>query len=272
MTGASQPDVDGLLVGQDGGVLTLTLDRPDRRNALDDSMVAAVIEILEGAGQDESVRVILIRGTGDHFCGGFDIVSRNSPKGGPRPRVGSIQRRLPAQAHRLVPLVCSVQVPVVCQVQGWAAGLGLHLVLAADFAVVADDARLWEPFTQRGFTPDSGGTWLLPRRVGEVRAREMLLLGRAVSGAEAAEWGMVHRAVPAFELESEATELVTQLAAGPTVALGLTKWLLHAGATRDLSGHLSDEAYALELASRSEDFREGVAAFMEKRPPGFAGR
>jgi 2-(1,2-epoxy-1,2-dihydrophenyl)acetyl-CoA isomerase len=169
-------------------------------------------------------------------------------------------------------LVCSVQVPVVCQVQGWAAGIGLHLVLAADFAVVADDARLWEPFAQRGFTPDSGGTWLLPRRVGEVRAREMLLLGRAVSGAEAAEWGMVHRSVPASELESAASEIVTQLAAGPTVALGLTKWLLHAGAARDLSGHLSDEAYALELASRSEDFREGVAAFMEKRPPGFAGR
>jgi 2-(1,2-epoxy-1,2-dihydrophenyl)acetyl-CoA isomerase len=273
MTGTSYPDVEGLQVGQDGGVLTLTLDRPDRRNALDDSMVASMIATFEGAGQDESVRVILIRGTEDHFCGGFDIVSRNAPKtDGPRPRVGSIQRRLPAQAHRLVPLVCSVQVPVVCQVQGWAAGIGLHLVLAADFAVVADDARLWEPFAQRGFTPDSGGTWLLPRRVGEVRAREMLLLGRAVSGAEAAEWGMVHRSVPASELESAASEIVTQLAAGPTVALGLTKWLLHAGAARDLSGHLSDEAYALELASRSEDFREGVAAFMEKRPPGFAGR
>src|SRR5438105_353849 len=138
MSGASYPDVDGLRIGQDGGVLTLTFDRPDRRNALDDAMVAAMIANLERAGQDESVRAVLLRGAGEHFCSGFDIVSRNTPKSGSRPRVGSIQRRLPAHAHRLVPLVCSVQVPVVCQVQGWGAGLGLHLVLAADFAVVAD--------------------------------------------------------------------------------------------------------------------------------------
>ncbi len=96
--------------------------------------------------------------------------------------MGSIQRRLPTEAHRLIPLLLTAQMPVVCQVQGWAAGIGLHLALASDFAVVADDARLWEPFAERGFTPDSGATWLLPRRVGEVRAREMLLLGRGGLG------------------------------------------------------------------------------------------
>ena len=167
--------VEGLRVDlDDRGVLRLVLDRPEKRNALDDAMVAALIDAVDAAGRDEAVRVILLTGAGDHFCGGFDIVGRNQP-GGQKPRAGSIQRRLPSQAHRLIPLLLTVQTPVVCGVRGWAAGIGLHLVLAADVAVVADDARLWEPFSERGFTPDSGGTWLLPRRIGEVRARDASL-------------------------------------------------------------------------------------------------
>jgi 2-(1,2-epoxy-1,2-dihydrophenyl)acetyl-CoA isomerase len=266
------PDPDsGVRVVQRDGVLEVTLDRPERRNALDDAMVAALIATVEAAGTDESVRVVVVRGDGDHFCSGFDIVARNAG-GGSRPRVGSIQRRLPAQAHRLVPLLLSVQTPVVCEVRGWAAGIGLHLALAADFAVVAADAHLWEPFAARGFTPDSGGSWLLPRRVGDVRARQMLLLGRAVTGAEAESWGMVHRAVPAGELAGTVSELVTELAAAPTVALGLTKLLLYRAASSDLDAHLRDEAFALELSSRSEDFKEGLAAFATKRRPDFQGR
>jgi 2-(1,2-epoxy-1,2-dihydrophenyl)acetyl-CoA isomerase len=264
--------VDGLGVHLDErGVLHLVLDRPARRNALDDGMVAGLIDAVDEAGRDEAVRVILLSGTGDHFCAGFDIAGRNAP-GGPKPRAGSIQRRLPSQAHRLIPLLLTVQTPVVCSVQGWAAGIGLHLVLAADLAVVADDARLWEPFGERGFTPDSGGTWLLPRRVGDVRARQMLLLGRTVDGREAEAWGMVHRSVPSAELDSAVDEVVERLATGATVALGLTKWLLHAGASTSLEQHLHDEAFALELSSRTEDFREGLAAFSEKRAPDFRGR
>jgi len=256
----------------DDGVLRLVLDRPDKRNALDDEMLATLIDQVDAAGRDEAVRAILISGEGDHFCGGFDIVARNAGGGDRRPRVGSIQRRLPAQAHRLIPLVVSVQTPVVCAVRGWAAGIGLHLAVAADFTIAAADASFWEPFTERGFTPDSGGTWLLPRRVGEARAREMLMLGRRLDGAEAAEWGLVHRAVPAGDVDAEAEALAARLAAGPTVALGLTKWLLHAGASASLEQHLRDEAFAMELSSRSEDFREGLSAFREKRPPRFAGR
>jgi 2-(1,2-epoxy-1,2-dihydrophenyl)acetyl-CoA isomerase len=262
---------DGLEATLDGGVLRLVLDRPDKRNALTEEIVEALIEVLDRAGKDETVRVVVLEGRGDHFCAGFDIVARNQGGGG-RPRVGSIQRRVPSQAHRLVPLVASVQTPVVAVVRGWAAGIGLHLVLAADFAVVAEDARLWEPFTQRGFTPDSGGSWLLPRRVGEVRAREILLLGRALSGAEAAEWGLVHRAVAPEELDKAAGEVVAALADGPTVALGLSKWLLHTGASSELGAQLEREALALELSARSEDFREGLAAFGEKRSPRFKGR
>jgi 2-(1,2-epoxy-1,2-dihydrophenyl)acetyl-CoA isomerase len=262
--------VPGLQAVLDGGVLRLTLDRPDKRNALTDEITVALADLVEEAGRDEAVRVVVLAGTGDHFCAGADIVGKNA--GGERPRVGSIQRRLPATAHRLVPTLLTVQTPIVCRVQGWAAGIGLHLALASDFAVVADDARCWEPFSTRGFTPDSAGTWLLPRRIGVVRARELLLLGRALTGTEAAEWGMVHRAVPVAELDAAVEELVGQLGSGPTVALGLTKWLLHEGEVAALGDHLRDEAFALELSSRSEDFREGLAAFRDKRPPEFRGR
>jgi len=264
--------VDGLSVALSGdGVLRLTLDRPEKRNALNDTMFAGLIDAVDAAGRDEAVRVIVLTGAGGHFCGGADIVARNEP-GGERPRAGSIQRRLPSQAHALIPLLLTVQTPVVCGVQGWAAGIGLQLALAADVAVVAEDARLWEPFSERGFTPDSGATWLLPRRIGEVRAREMLLLGRVVDGAEAASWGMVHRSVPAGELDASVQSVVADLASAPTVAVGLTKWLLHAGAALPLDQQLRNEAFALELSSRSEDFREGLAAFKEKRNPNFNGR
>lgn len=262
--------IDGLHIEQRGSVLEFEIDRPKKRNALTDPIVAAMIRALSAAGPDESVRVIVVRGAGDHFCAGFDIVGRNA--GDVRPRIGSIQRRLPTEAHRLIELLLTTQTPVVCRVQGWAAGIGLHLVLASDFAVVDEAARLWEPYAQRGFTPDTGGTWLLSRRIGEVRAREMLLLGQAVSGAEAASWGMVHRAVPADALDEEVQKMAQDLAVAPTVTIGLSKWLLHAGSTAPLLEQLQNEAMAMELSSRSEDFREGLAAFVEKRPPNFSGR
>lgn len=268
MSGGTVP---GLRVARADGLLRLTIDRPETRNAIDDAVMGGLIDAVDAANRDEEVRAILLDGHGDDFCSGADIVARNAPTG-ERPRVGSVQRRVPSLAHRLIPLVCTVQVPVVCAVTGHAAGIGLHLAVAADFTIAAEDATLWEPFSRRGFTPDSGGTWLLPRRVGPTRARELLLLGRRLSGAEAADWGLVHRAVPAADVAGTAEALAGELAAGPTVALGLTKWLLHQGEARALEAHLADEAFALELSSRSEDFREGLAAFREKRSPGFRGR
>ncbi len=268
--------VDGLGATLDDATLHLVLDRPAKRNALDDTMTLGLIEAVDRAGRDDAVRVIVIRGAGDHFCAGADIVARN--QSGPdsaeprRPRVGSIQRRVPSLAHRLIPLLVDVQTPVVCQVRGWAAGIGFQIALAADFTVAASDARFWEPFTERGFTPDSGATWLLPRVVGMARARELLLLGRALDGAEAADWGIVHRAVPLDQLDPATDLLVEQLASAPTVAVGLTKWLLRASHDETLVGQLHHEALALELSSRSEDFREGLAAFRDKRPPEFRGR
>jgi 2-(1,2-epoxy-1,2-dihydrophenyl)acetyl-CoA isomerase len=269
---AGYPPVEGLQVALDAGVLRVTLDRADKRNAINDVMISGLIETVTAASTDDGVRAIVLAGAGDHFCGGADIVARNrKDDDAPKPRPGGIQRRLPTQAHLLVPLLLEVQVPVVCKVRGYAAGIGLSLALAADFTIASDEARLWEPFTRRGFTPDSGATWLLPRRVGEVRAREMLLLGREISGAEAAAWGAIHAAVPASELDGAVDALVTQLATGPTVTLGLTKWLLHAGRDAPLEQHLRNEGFALELSSRTNDFREGMAAFRERRDPGFGG-
>ena len=256
----------------DRGVLTLRLDRPEKRNAIDVEMLRGLVDAFDTAATDDRVRVIVLEGAGEHFCGGADIVARNAGAGEARPRTGSIQRRLPTQAHRLIPQVCTIQVPVVCKVRGWAAGIGFQLALAADFTVASDDARFWQPFVERGFTPDSGATWLLPRRVGDARARELLLLGRALSGAEAAAWGAIHRAVATDALDRVVDEIVDRLAAGPTVALGLTKWLLHEGAGVSLEQHLANEAFAMELSSRTDDFREGLAAFREKRTPRFEGR
>ena len=255
---------------RDGAVLRLHLDNPGRRNALDDAAVAALIEAIEGAGQDDELRVIVLSGTGDDFCSGFDVVGRNQPRG-ERPRVGSIQRRLPTQAHRLIPLMLEVEVPVVCVVRGWAVGIGFQLALAADFTVAARDARFWQPFVSRGFTPDGGAAWLVPRTVGLARARELLILGRELSGSEAEAWGLIHRAVDSERLDEEAEALVARLAASATVAVGLTKRLLNTGTSLDLRAHLANEAFALELASRSQDFKEGLAAFVEKREPRYEG-
>jgi len=264
---------DGLGIELVEGILHLRLSRPAVRNAIDDEMMVGLIDAIDAAGRDEQVRAILISGEGEHFCGGADIVARNNRKeGAARPQVGSIQRRVPSLAHRLIPLLCSVQVPLVCAVQGWAAGIGLHIAAAADLTVAASGATFWEPFASRGFTPDSGATWLLPRRVGLPRARELLLFGRRLSASEALEWQLVDRVVPDADLAVEAQSLVAEIASGPTVSLGLTKWLLHAGASVSLDEQLRNEAFALELSSRSEDFREGLAAFKDRRPPVFKGR
>jgi 2-(1,2-epoxy-1,2-dihydrophenyl)acetyl-CoA isomerase len=263
--------VAGLRAEHDGAVLSLTFDRADRRNAVNDVMLDAMIGHLAAAGIDETVRVIRIDAEGPDFCAGSDLIA-NNVKSERKPRVGSTQRRLPNKANRLIPLMLETQVPIVAVVRGWAAGLGFHIAMAADFCVAADDARFWEPFMARGFTPDSGAAWLLPRLIGLVRTRQLLMLGEEISGSTAAEWGIVHAAHEATEIDSAAEELVATLAAAPTVALGLTKWLVHTGNGLDLDRHLHNEAMALELSSRSDDFKEGLAAFRDKRDAKFQGR
>jgi 2-(1,2-epoxy-1,2-dihydrophenyl)acetyl-CoA isomerase len=265
------PDpVDGLQVVHGGDVVSITLDRPDRRNALTDDMVQAIIDVVETAGSDDEARVIHLTAAGDHFCSGFDLAGRSKPA--QPPRTGATQRRMRWQVNELIPAMIETQTPIVASVKGTAIGLGLSLLLAADFAVVADDARLSSPFVGSGFTPDSGSSWLLPRLVGVARAKDMLLLGRQIDGTTAADWGMVHASVPASDVAATSTVLVDQLAKSATVAIGLAKSLVHRSLTAELDRHLADEAMAIELSSRSADFREWSRARREGDEPSFTGR
>ncbi|CAJ1503259.1 enoyl-CoA hydratase-related protein [[Mycobacterium] kokjensenii] len=255
---------------RDGALLHLTLDRPDRRNSLSHQMIDDLVDALTGAASDDGLRAVHIRGAGDDFCAGADWVATNS--GDRRPRTGDLVRRIPHTAHRLIELVATIQLPVVCSVRGWAVGLGCNLALAADFTVAAADAVFWEPFLARGFSPDSGATWLLPRLVGLARARRMLLLGEKVGGTDAVDWGLIHQAVAPADLDAAAAELLARLADGPTVAIGLTKQALHYGQHATLPQSMTQELFNLELSCRTGDFKEGLAAFSQRRPPGFTGR
>jgi len=255
---------------RDGAILRITLDRPARRNSLNHAMIDDLVTVLSAAATDDDLRAIAITGAGEDFCTGADWVATNAS--GQRPRTGDLVRRVPLTSHRVIELIASIHLPVVCTVRGWAVGLGCNLALAADFTVAEAGATLWEPFLARGFSPDSGSTWLLPRLAGLARAKRMLLLGEKVTGAEAADWGLIHAAVPPDELDTVAEDLVRRLASGPTVAFGLAKQAIAYGQHATLSQTMAQELSNLELSCRTADFKEGLAAFRQRRAPDFQGR
>ncbi|MEV5832632.1 enoyl-CoA hydratase-related protein [Nocardia sp. NPDC052112] len=255
---------------RDGPLLRLTLDRPAQRNALSPTMIDDLVGALTAAATDDTLRVIHLQGVGGDFCSGVDWVATNSDRR--RPRTGDLVRRIPHTAHRVIELVHTIHLPVVCTVRGWAAGMGCNLALAADFTIAADDAVFWEPFLARGFSPDTGSTWLLPRLVGLTRARRLLLLGEQVAATDAADWGLIHEVTASAELEEHTEALLTRLGAAATIAFGLTKQAIHHNQHTTLPEALNHELFALELACRTTDFKEGLAAFQQRRPPDFRGR
>ncbi|MGV0767267.1 enoyl-CoA hydratase/isomerase family protein [Mycolicibacterium sp. XJ647] len=262
---------DGVVsTARDGAILRITLDRPSRRNSLSRPMIDTFVTALTDAATDDSLRAIHIAGAGSDFCSGMDWVATNSA--GQRPRTGDLVRRIPLTGNRVVELIHTIALPVVCSVRGWAVGLGCNLALAADFTVASDDALFWEPFIGRGFSPDSGSSWLLPRLIGLTRAKQMLLLGEKVDAGRAAEWGLIHRAVAESEVDAVSEDLLSRLASGPTVAIGLAKHAIAYGQHATLTQTMNQELYNVELSCRTTDFKEGLAAFRDKRPPDFQGR
>ncbi len=269
----SHADVEVL---DDGAVRRITLDRADKRNAMTIAMFEAVADAVDDAVADDAVRVVVLRGRGDHFCSGAEIGTGSAPRDGEappaRPRTGHLQRSLRASAHRMVRTLFESEIPIVSGVQGYAAGIGVALALAGDHVVAAQSARFWVPFVSRGFTPDSATTFLLPRLVGVARAKQMILRGVRVDGATAADWALVSEVVDDDALDAAVEAVVQELAKGPTVALGLARQLVHRNLTADLGEALEREALTEELAVRSDDFKEGMRAFAERRDPDYSGR
>ncbi len=276
MSGGPTP-VAGLDVIPDGAVLRITLQRPDKRNAMTPAMFDGVTAAIEHTVADDAIRVVVIRGAGDHFCSGAQVGTPDrEPRAGDakpgRPRTGHLQRNLHASPHRMIRTLFEAEVPIVTGVQGYAAGIGNSLALAGDHAVAARSATFWVPFVGRGFTPDSGSTYLLPRLVGMARAKEMLLRGKQVDGERAAAWGLISEVVDDAALDDAVEAVVQEFATAATVSVGLAKQLLFRNLSGDLNAALEQEGLAEELAVRSDDFKEGMRAFVERRDPDYEGR
>jgi len=251
------------------GVATITLNRPDRLNAFNEAMHAELAKVLGRVGIDRAIRAVLLTGAGRAFCAGQDLAERAPPADGDGVDLGDTLERL---YNPLIRRLHELDRPVVCAVNGVAAGAGANIALACDLVLAARSAQFIEAFCRLGLVPDSGGTWHLPRQVGLARAMGMALLGEPVPAERAEAWGLIWRAVDDDALLPEATRLARHLAGGPTFGLGLTKRALRASFANALPEQLALERDLQRTAGMSEDYREGVAAFLEKRPPRFKGR
>lgn len=254
---------DSVLTKQAAGVLRVTLNRPDRLNSLNIPMHEALMRALEEAN-GPAIRAVLLMGAGRGFCAGQDLTEV-----APGRDLGeTLERRF----NPLIRAVRALPKPVVCAVQGVAAGAGANLALACDIVLAGASARFIQAFVKIGLVPDAGGTWVLPRLVGDARARGMAMLGEPVSAAQAEAWGLVWRVVADETLADEAGRVVAQLAALPTQAMASMKRAFLASGQNTLDAQLDLERDLQAAAGRTPDFREGVQAFLEKRAPSFTGK
>jgi 2-(1,2-epoxy-1,2-dihydrophenyl)acetyl-CoA isomerase len=249
---------------RDGGVLTITLNRPDVLNAFNREMHEALGAALKEA-RDPEIRAVVLTGAGRGFCVGQDLTEfREAP--------GDIADRLRASYHPNVLAIRALEKPVIAAVNGAAAGAGLSFACACDIRIAADSATFVPAFINIGLVPDSGGTYFIARLLGPARAFEWMTSGRRLSAEEAQTWGLVSEIVLADDLSARAAELAAQLAAMPTRGIGMTKRLFDRAGESTLEEQLEWEAQLQSAATRTDDFREGVNAFLEKRDPKFEGR
>jgi 2-(1,2-epoxy-1,2-dihydrophenyl)acetyl-CoA isomerase len=257
-----------VLVARSGGVLTITLNRPDKLNSFNTEMSAALKAALADAASDD-VRAVLLTGAGKGFCAGQDLGDRMVVANG-----GSIDlgQTIEQNWNPVVRAIRNLQKPVVCAVNGVAAGAGANLALTGDIVLAARSAKFIQPFCRLGLVPDCGGTFHLPRLIGEARAKGLAMLGEPVTAEQAEAWGLIWKVVDDDKLMAEAGALARKLASEPTFGFALTKRALHASAGNTFSAQLDLERDLQRRAGRSEDYREGVAAFNEKRKPRFTGK
>jgi 2-(1,2-epoxy-1,2-dihydrophenyl)acetyl-CoA isomerase len=257
-------DYQTIIVTEDQGLTTVTLNRPDVMNALNGQMRAELTYAIRAAWH--RARVIVLTGAGTAFCSGQDLGD-----GGNAARL-DVERTLRDEYVPLIDAITNCPVPVLAAVNGAAAGAGANLALMCDVVIASDDAFFLQAFTRIGLIPDAGGTWALPRQIGMARAMGAMLFADRIPARQAADWGMIYESVPAAGFDAHWRDRAGQIAQGPTVAYRHLKTALRRSADNNLSDQLTLEAELQGLCGKSRDFREGVVAFLDKRPPVFEGR
>lgn len=248
------------------GVATITLNRPDVYNALNDEITYELQDALKAVAKDAQVRVVVLTGEGKAFCSGQDLKAASGDQ--KRSFLQSLHKRY----NPIVSAMRNLPKPIVCRLNGVAAGAGCSLALACDVIVASEEATLIEVFINIGLVPDSGSSYFLPRTVGMNKAFELCSMGNRVKAAEAVSIGLINKAVPAAELDAAVKFYTDYFAKAPTKSIGLIKKMLNKSATSTLEEMLEYEAYCQEIAGTSNDYKEGVTAFLEKRKPDFKGQ
>ena len=259
---------NSILVERRDGYRVIILNRPDRLNAFNDAMHAALRQAIEEIEADETCRALLITGSGRGFCAGQDLADR-LVKPGEKPAPSN---SLEVYYNPLVRKLRALPLPVVAAVNGVAAGAGCNIALACDIVMAARSASFVQSFARIGLVPDSGGTWFLPRLVGDARARGLALLAESLPAEKAEQWGLIWKCVDDASLLAEAQKLCEHFAAAPTQGLAMIKRALNASAGNTLDAQLDFERDLQAVARETPDYAEGVRAFMEKRKPKFTGR
>lgn len=263
------PDPDPILTDLTGGVLTVTLNRPDRLNAFTKPMHKALRAAIQRAHDEPGIRVVLLTGAGRAFCAGQDLGDRDPRRMEGPPDLG---HTLDTFYNPTLRLIRALEKPVIAAVNGVAAGAGANMALACDIVLAARSARFIQAFSKIGLTPDAGGSWTLSRLLGEARAKGLALTAEPLSAERAEAWGLIWRAVDDVQLMPEAQALAARLATGPTRGLGLTKMSIQSAATRSFDDQLDVERDLQRIAGRTADYAEGVTAFLDKRTPTFEGK